>query len=247
MSQYIYGRNAVSEWIENGLPFKKCLVLKGAGGASFERLVERVQKQGKTIQRVDKNKLTEYAGHERHQGIVLLVDAIAYSSIDACISRATASGEPLFLLFLDGLQDPHNLGAIIRSADAAGVHGIVLPRDQSVGLTPAVLKVSAGAAIHVPVVQVTNLVRTMKALKDIGVWFAGADGSAPKTYTSMDFRGPVGIVLGSEGKGMRRLVKENCDFLVSIPMKGQINSLNVSVAAGILMFEARRQKEMTTA
>jgi 23S rRNA (guanosine2251-2'-O)-methyltransferase len=181
-------------------------------------------------------------GHDRHQGVAAQVEMPPYAEMDDLFHQAQKRKEAPFFALLDGVQDPQNLGAIIRSADGAGVHGSISPKDNAVGYTPAVLKASAGAAAYVPVVQVTNLVRTMNALKEAGLWLTGTDHTGDRFYTEIDYKGPLGIVMGSEGKGLRRLVLESCDFLAAIPMKGHVNSLNVSVASALMFFEARRQR-----
>ena len=179
-----------------------------------------------------------------HQGVVADVASVErYVQVEDILDRAEKMNQKPLIGFLDGVQDPHNLGAIIRSADGAGLHGLVIPKDNSVGLTPAVFKASAGAAAHVPVARVTNMVQTMKKLKKMGLWFVGTDHTAEKSYYEMDLAMPIGIVLGSEGQGVRRLVRENCDFLASIPMHGQVNSLNVSVAAALFFFQASQQRQ----
>jgi 23S rRNA (guanosine2251-2'-O)-methyltransferase len=185
------------------------------------------------------------AGHGKHQGLIAEVERFRYATVDDVLQTAAGREEaPLFAL-VDGVEDPHNLGAIIRSADAAGVHGILIPRDRSASVTSVVEKTAAGATAHVHVVQVTNLVRTMEQLKKQGIWMFGADLEGQQDLWGTDFSGPAGIVMGGEDRGLRRLVRETCDFLITIPMFGKMSSLNVSVAAGVVFFEAARQRRGT--
>jgi len=242
MSNWIYGRNAVLEWLQAGLPATEIWVAHGE-----KQILQQIQRMAAEhrleIRQVDRQNLNRRVGHDHHQGVLLFADSEAlYVSPQDILRKAAERQEPPFIALLDGVQDPHNLGAIMRSAEGAGLHGIVLPKDQAVGLTPAVFKASAGAAAHLPVAQVTNLARTMDELKKEGLWLVGSEGDGERRYTEMDWQGPIGIVLGSEGQGLRRLVRSKCDFIVSIPLCGRVTSLNVSVAAALLFFEARRQK-----
>ncbi|MBN1541672.1 23S rRNA (guanosine(2251)-2'-O)-methyltransferase RlmB [candidate division KSB1 bacterium] len=244
MSDWIYGRNAVLEWLSARLPARELWV---AGGENrvLQEIEQAAAKNRLAVRRVDRRRMRQQIGHDHHQGVILLADSEAlYVEPHNLLRIASERGEPPFLALLDGVQDPHNLGAILRSADGAGLHGLIVPKDQSAGLSPAVFKASAGAAAHVAVARVTNLARTMDELKKEGVWLVGSEGDGERLYTQMDWRGAVGIVLGGEGKGLRRLVREKCDFIVSIPLCGKVNSLNVSVAAALLFFEARRQKNL---
>lgn len=206
-------------------------------------IIDAAKKSGVVVHAVDKSVLSEKAGNDKHQGVVAQCRAPAVKD-EVWLARLLETlDEPPFLLILDGVQDPHNLGACLRSADAAGVHAIIAPKDRAASLTPTVIKVASGAAQTVPFIQVTNLSRTLKALKASGVWLVGLDGYAEQTLYQTDLKGPLGIVMGAEGQGLRRLSKENCDFLVKIPMLGSMESLNVSVAAGVCLFEALRQRQ----
>jgi 23S rRNA (guanosine2251-2'-O)-methyltransferase len=242
MKNYLFGRNPVREWLTAGLYGSKIFITPDSGGAIVQEIRVLAAARKIPVEMILKMQLTQLVGHDNHQGLAIEIELPPYVEVEEILQQAVVKGEHSLIALLDGIQDPHNLGAIIRTADGAGFHGVIIPKDNCVGLTPTVFKTSAGAAAHVPVAQVTNLVRTMKLLKDKGLWLFGADENAPKKYFQADYKSPAGIVLGSEGYGLRRLVKENCDFLVSIPMFGKINSLNVSVAAGLLFFEAKRQR-----
>ncbi len=243
MSQFIYGRNPVLEWLAADMPPKKILLARDLKGQAVQEIVQLAGQKKVPLQRFDRQALDKMVGHQHHQGVVAEVDKSAYVEIEGILNVAKGRSELPLVGILDGVQDPHNLGAILRSAEGAGIHGIIIPKDNAVGLTPAVVKASAGAAALMPVAQVTNLARAMDALKEAGLWLIGTDDSAQQSYLQSDLKGPVGIVLGSEGKGMRRLVREKCDFLMRIPLYGKISSLNVSVAAALVFFEARRQRQ----
>ena len=240
----IYGRQPVLEWLEFGLPIKQLILSQEAGGIPIRDILHLAEIRKIDIQRLRASKLEQLAGTEKHQNILAKVDLPSYADIDDIFITAEKKKEPPLIAILDGVQDPHNLGAILRTADAAGIHGVILPKDKAVGITPTVVKSSAGAAAFVPVAPVTNLTRTIEELKKRGLWIAGAADDADKSYSEIDFKGPSAIILGSEGKGMRRLVRENCDFLMRIPMFGRVSSLNVSVAAGLFFYEARRQRAL---
>jgi 23S rRNA (guanosine2251-2'-O)-methyltransferase len=242
MKNYIYGRNPVKEWLTTHMPVSKIFAVQESAGAIVQEIRTLAADRKIPVEMIPKMRLTQLVGHDNHQGLAIEMELPPYVEVDEILAQAAEKRQPGLFAILDGIQDPHNLGAILRTADGAGFHGVIIPKDNCVGLTPTVFKTSAGAAAHVPVAQVTNLARTMKLLKDKGLWLIGADEDAAQKYFEVDYKGPVGIVLGSEGYGLRRLVRENCDFLVSIPMFGQVNSLNVSVAAGLLFFEAQRQR-----
>lgn len=243
MKQLVFGRNSVAEWLATNGPTRILYIMKNSRGAVVDNLMSRAKQQGVKIQYVDKTVLNQMTQNAPHQGVVAEVDFVErYTSWEDFLHLLDRKDTPGLLAILDSVQDPHNLGAIIRSAEGAGLDGLIIPKDRSAGLSPTVFKTSAGAAAHLPVVQVTNLVRTIKELKDLGYWFAGADQSGDRFYDQPDWSGPMGIVLGSEGSGMRRLVREQCDFLIQIPILGTIESLNVSAAAAILFFEAQRQR-----
>lgn len=208
----------------------------------IESLLQLAKKQNVKIEQTSRYELDRLTQEANHQGVLAFCEKARIYHEGDLESMLQALTVPAFLLVLDGIQDPHNLGACFRSADAAGVHAIIAPKDKSVGLTSAVSKVASGAAESIPFVQVTNLVRSMELLKELGVWFYGAAAEASQTIYEMDFRGPTGLVLGAEGAGLRRLTRERCDGLVKIPMQGTVSSLNVSVAAGICLFEVVRQR-----
>ena len=241
MQQLIYGKNPVSEWLRAGLPVEKIWMTRETS-AKTEQDLKKMIPRHVSIQYVNRIQLSKIVKHDQHQGIAIMVQLPDYADLGAISKRAKESGEPPLVAILDHVQDPHNLGAILRSADGAGLHGIIIPKDQAVGLTPAAFKASAGAAVHVPLVRVTNLVRTIQELKEEDYWFVGTHQDGKQSYTDIDYKGPMGIVMGSEGKGIRPLVAKQCDYLVSIPMHGKVNSLNVSIASALLFFEARRQR-----
>jgi len=242
MYSYIYGRNPVLEWLRSGMDIEKIVVAKDGSGAGLTELESLAGKKGFKLERAARQELTRMVKSEHHQGVAARIVLPDYVGLDEILRRAAALGEPPLIAVLDCIQDPGNLGAILRSADGAGVHGIIIPKDHAAPLTPAAFKASAGAAAHVAIAQVTNLTRTIQELKEEGLWFVATDQDAPKRYTEIDLKGPVGLVLGSEGKGVRRLVREQCDFSARIPLRGKVNSLNVSAAAAVLFFESRRQR-----
>ncbi len=239
----IWGRNPVLEWLESDLHVQQIFMSRDAGGRTISD-IEKIAEQKKTpLTRIHPAKLDQMSGTDKHQNIVAKVELPPYADLDDIYKKAEKKNEPLLVAILDGLQDPHNLGAVLRTADAAGLHGVIIPKDRAAGLTPTVIKSSAGAAACVPVVAVTNLSRTIDELKERGAWITGTADDVSTSYIDSDLKGPTVLVLGSEGKGMRRLVREKCDFLVCIPMFGKVSSLNVSVAAGLLFYEARRQRQ----
>jgi 23S rRNA (guanosine2251-2'-O)-methyltransferase len=242
MAHFVYGRKPVEEWLKTALPVKSLFVAHDLRGQVIRDIEKTAKRFGLDVTKLERRELTELVGRDNHQGIAAEIELPAYVDVEDILDVAQKRAEPPFVVFLDGVQDPHNLGAIIRSADGAGVHGIIIPKDKSAGMTPAVLKVSAGAAAFVPIAQVTNLVRAIEYVKTKGLWIFAVDQQAGSDVFQTDMKGPVGLVLGSEGSGIRRLVREKCDFIVSIPMYGNINSLNVSVAAAILFFQVRRQR-----
>ena len=244
MKEIIYGRNPVIEWLNAALPVNRIFIAKDTHGSAVQKVLTLASERHIPVLHVLRAKVDEITGEQyRHQGVAAEIKVPGYASIDDILKNSQRRGEPPLVAVLDSIQDPHNLGAILRSAEGAGIHGIIIPKDKAVGITPIVVKASAGAAAYLPVAQVTNLVRTMSELKDEGFWFVGVDQGGEKDYDQADFQGPMGLVFGSEGKGLRRLVRENCDFVVSIPMYGKVDSLNVSVAAALIFFEARRQRE----
>ncbi len=241
--QRIFGWHAVLAAIEQAPErVHRVWLDEGRAGARAQAVLEAAKAGGIPLERAQRATLDVLAGAQQHQGVVAECAAIDMPHEQDLGAFLAALGTAPFLLVLDGAQDPHNLGACLRSADAAGVHAVVLPRDNAVGITPTVRKVASGAAESVPVFQVTNLARTLEELKAAGLWIAGAAGDGDRDLYSTDLRGPLALVLGAEGKGMRRLTRERCDFLVSIPMAGSVSSLNVSNAAAVCLFEAVRQR-----
>lgn len=243
-SDKVEGRNPVIEALKSGREIDKILVAKGSGEGSINKIIAMAKEKGLIIQYVDKQKLNEMSETKSHQGVIALVAAYEYSSLEDIIENAKRGDKPPFILVLDEIMDPHNLGSIMRTADAVGVNGIIIPKRRSVGLTATVAKTSAGAIEYVPVAKVANIAQTIEKLKDNGIWVAGADMSGEKNHFEENFEGPIAIVLGSEGQGLSRLVKEKCDFLINIPMKGKVSSLNASVAASIIMYEVFRQRQL---
>ncbi len=245
MANIIYGRNPVFEALKAGWKFEKIVIAEHAEGHKIYEILALAGKLGIYVQQVSSKKLMEIAKQANSQGVLAYVHSQVYANPEDILQRCQQLNEPPFLALLDGVEDPHNLGAIVRTADGAGLHGIILPKRRSAGLTSTVAKTSAGASAHVLIVQVTNLSYTMDELKERNVWLVGADQNADQIYYEADLSGALGIVIGAEGSGLHRLVKEKCDFLVKIPMYGKLNSLNVSVAAALIFFEARKQRELT--
>ncbi|MBB5175004.1 23S rRNA (guanosine(2251)-2'-O)-methyltransferase RlmB [Texcoconibacillus texcoconensis] len=240
--EQIVGKNSVIEALKAKRPIHKIMLAEGAQRGQVGQVIQLAKEQKVSIQRVPKQKLDQLAGKEHHQGVIANVASYEYSTVDDILAKARNKQEQPFILILDELEDPHNLGAILRTADAVGVHGVIIPKRRSVGLTATVSKASAGAIEYIPVARVTNLSRTMGELKDEGLWFVGTDAKGEQEYREADFDMPIGLVIGSEGKGMSRLVRETCDFLVNIPMVGGVTSLNASVAASLLMYEVYRTR-----
>jgi len=242
----LLGRNPILEALRAGRPINKILIAKSANIVSLKEITALAKERNILVQFVEKKQLDFMAEGEIHQGIVAQAAAKEYVEWEDVLTQVQARGEaPLFLL-LDGVEDPHNLGAILRTADAAGVHCVIIPKHRAVPLTAGVARASAGAIEYVAVARVTNLVQTIKELKEQGFWIAGTDQDATSVYFQADLKGPLGVVMGSEGSGLGKLVKEKCDFLVSIPMSGKVNSLNVSVAALLVMYEVVRQRTQGT-
>jgi 23S rRNA (guanosine2251-2'-O)-methyltransferase len=243
-SEILYGVHPVLELLRaGGRPVDKLYLLKGRGGGLLEEIIRLSKAQGITLHFESKAVLDRVASTEKHQGVVALVAAKAYDTPEDLIKIAHEKNQPPLVLLLDGVEDPRNLGAIVRTAEAAGVHGIILPRHRSVGLTGAVVKASAGALEYLPMARVVNLGRTMEELKREGLWIVGLEPTASQPYTELDYKGPTGVVVGGEGRGIREGLLRHCDHLVSIPMKGRVESLNVSVAVAILLYEILRQRE----
>ena len=239
----IIGRNAVAEAVKSGRAIDTLLVAKGERGGSVGSIIASCRDKGVVIKEVDRKKLDFICSGSVHQGVAAYAAAHDYSSIDDIFALAEQRGEAPFIIICDELEDPHNLGAVIRSAEAGGAHGIIIPKRRACGVNSTVSKVSAGAVQHMKIARVNNINETIKFLKQNDIWICGTDGQAKTYYYQQDFKMPVAIIIGSEGYGMSRLVKENCDFLVKIPMKGKITSLNASVSAGIVMYEVTKQRE----
>ncbi|MBN3523769.1 23S rRNA (guanosine(2251)-2'-O)-methyltransferase RlmB [Paenibacillus apiarius] len=241
--EFIAGKHSVTEALKSGRTINKIWIADNAQKHLTQPIIAEAKKAGVIIQTVDKRKLDQMAEGVQHQGVVAQVAAYEYVDVEDILARAEAKGEVPFLLLLDEIEDPHNLGSILRTADCTGVHGVIIPKRRSVGLTATVSKTSAGAVEYVPVARVTNLSQTMEQLKERGVWIVGTDVSANQEIYDADvFTLPVALVIGNENKGMGRLIRETCDVLCKLPMAGQINSLNASVAAGIFMYEVVRRR-----
>ena len=235
------GRNALQEALKSGRTVDKVFIAAGETDRALQRLAAEAKEAGAVVVPVDRRKLDAMSFTRAHQGVIAQVAAYDYSTVDEILARAEEKGEAPFLIILDNVEDPHNLGAIIRTANLAGAHGVIIPKRRAVGLTSTVAKTSAGAINYTPVAKVTNIVRTIEELKEKGIWFVCADMGGETMY-DLDLTGPMGLVIGNEGEGVSRLVREACDFTASIPMKGDIDSLNASVAAGVLAYEIVRQR-----
>lgn len=244
-SEFIIGKNPVLEALRSGHPINKIWISEGSQKGQMNQVIDLAKARGIQFQFVPKKKIESLVDADNHQGIVASIAAYEYAELDDLFAKAEARGVEPFFLLLDEIEDPHNLGSILRTADAAGAHGVIIPKRRAVGLTATVAKASAGAIEYVPVVRVTNLARTMDELKQRGLWFAGTDAKGDSDYRDASFDLPIGLVIGSEGKGMSRLIKEKCDFLVRIPMEGNVTSLNASVAASLLMYEVLRKRNPT--
>ncbi|MCI7739633.1 MAG: 23S rRNA (guanosine(2251)-2'-O)-methyltransferase RlmB [Lachnospiraceae bacterium] len=241
MSEQIEGRNAVMEAFRAGRPVDKLYVLDGCQDGPVRSITRIARKNDTIINYVSKDRLDQLSETGTHQGVIAQVAAYEYASVEDILKKAEEKGEPPFIILLDNIEDPHNLGAIIRTANLAGAHGVVIPKRRAVGLTATVARTSAGALNYTPVAKVTNLGKTIDELKEKGMWFVCADMGGTNMY-QLDLKGPMGLVIGNEGEGISPLVKKKCDFVASIPMKGDIDSLNASVAAGILAFEIAHQR-----
>lgn len=242
--EFVAGRNSVAEVLKSGRSINKILVAKGERHGAIREIIGQARSQGLVVQEVETAKLDQITEGVRHQGIVAMVAPVAYAEIEDILGKAQENGEQPFIVLLDELEDPHNVGAILRTSDATGVHGVLLPKRRSSPLTATVAKTSAGAVEYVPVARIGNISQTLKKLKKQGLWVVGADMDGDKNYYEADLTGPIVVVVGSEGQGMGRLTKEECDFVVRIPMKGKITSLNASVACSLLLYEVLRQREL---
>ena len=237
----IEGRNAVLEAFRSGKPIDKLFVLDGCQDGPIRTIVREAKKHDTILQFVTKERLSQISETGRHQGVIAYAAAYEYADVEDMLRLAESKGEDPFLILLDNIEDPHNLGAIIRPANLAGAHGVIIPKRRAVGLTATVAKTSAGALNYTPVAKVTNLAKTMESLKEKGLWFVCADMGGEEMY-DLNLTGPIGLIIGNEGEGVSRLVKETCDFTARIPMNGDIDSLNASVAAGVLAYEIVRQR-----
>lgn len=238
----IEGRNSVIELLESGRDVNKILIAKGEKHGSIHKIIAMAKERKILINEIERNKLNQMAQTPNHQGVIAIVPPFNYCEVEDILEVAKQKNEKPFLLLLDGIEDPHNLGSIIRTAETAGIHGIIIPKRRAASVNSTVNKVSAGAVSYMKIARVNNLNETIRYLKEQDIWICGTDADTKIEYTKQDYKMPIAIVIGSEGFGMSRLVKENCDFLVKIPMKGKITSLNASVSAGIIMYEAVKQR-----
>ncbi len=237
----IEGRNAVLEAFRSGKTIDKLFVLDGCQDGPVRSILREAKKHDTIVNYVAKERLEQLSETGKHQGVIAISAAYEYAEVEDILKNAEEKGEPPFIFILDGIEDPHNLGAIIRTANLAGAHGIIIPKRRAVGLTPTVARTSAGAINYTPVAKVTNLTNTIRDLKERGMWFVCADMDGTSMY-DLNLTGPIGLVIGNEGEGVSKLVRENCDFVASIPMNGDIDSLNASVATGVLAYEIVRQR-----
>ena len=237
----IEGRNAVLEAFRSGKPIDRIYIQDGCQDGPIMSIKREAKKHDTLVKYVAKERLDQMSETGKHQGVIACAAAYEYAQVEDMLALAEQKGEPPFLFLLDNIEDPHNLGAIIRTANLAGAHGVIIPKNRAVGLTATVARTSAGALNYTPVAKVTNLGKTIENLKKKGLWFVCADMGGTTMY-DLDLKGPIGLVIGNEGEGVGRLVKEKCDFVASIPMKGDIDSLNASVAAGVLAYEIVRQR-----
>ena len=242
MEDVIAGRNSVGEALKSGRPLNKLLIAKGERQGSLRELAGMAKDKGILVQEVEPQRLAQLAPGQRHQGVVAMASPVEYAEVEDILAAAEAKGEAPLLVVLDELEDPHNLGAVLRSVDAAGAHGVIIPKRRSCPLSTTVAKTSAGAVEYVPVARVSNLAQTLDKLKKAGIWVAGCDMDGTENYFEASLKGPLALVIGGEGRGLGRLVKEHCDFLVRIPMQGHVNSLNASVACSLVLYEAVRQR-----
>ncbi|MFP7300160.1 23S rRNA (guanosine(2251)-2'-O)-methyltransferase RlmB [Neobacillus niacini] len=238
---FIVGKNPVLEALRSERDINKILIAESSQRGQMQSLIQLAKEANVIVQFVPKKKIDQITD-QNHQGVLAYIAAYQYAEIDDLFQAAEKKNEPPFFLLLDEIEDPHNLGSIMRTADAVGAHGIIIPKRRAVGLTATVAKASTGAIEHIPVVRVTNMARTIDELKERGIWIAGTDASGKQDYRQFDGTMPLGLVIGSEGKGMGRLVRDKCDFLINLPMAGKVTSLNASVAAALLMYEVYRRR-----
>lgn len=240
----VEGRNAVIELLKSEKVVNKLMIVKGEKQGSINEIIKLAKQRGIVISEVDKNKLDQLSETNHHQGVMAFISPIKYKEIDDILAIAKERNEAPFIIIADEIEDPYNLGALIRTAEIAGCHGLIIPKRRAVAVTEVVAKVSCGATEHLAIARVNNINDTIKELKEKGLWIFGTDGSAKDLYYEQDMTGPIAIVIGSEGRGMSKLTMKNCDFLVKIPMNGHITSLNASVSGGIVIFEAVKQRNI---
>jgi 23S rRNA (guanosine2251-2'-O)-methyltransferase len=243
MADWIFGKHAVLEAASAGRDMEKVWLAEGMKKKSVEDLVRQLEDQKVPYHWVPRSKLDQVAENQNHQGVAAQVSSYQYVSVEQIVANAKQKGEHPFLLLLDGIVDPHNLGTVLRTADATGVHGVIIPKRRAVGLTATVAKTSAGAIEYVPVAKVTNMNRTAEYLKDQGVWLVGTDGESKQSYETVDYDMPVALVIGNEGQGISQQLKKKCDFLVRLPMKGRVSSLNASVATGVMLYQVLQSRK----
>jgi 23S rRNA (guanosine2251-2'-O)-methyltransferase len=243
MADWIFGKHAVLEAASAGRDMEKVWLAEGMKKKSVEDLVRQLEDQKVPYHWVPRSKLDQVAENQNHQGVAAQVSSYQYVSVEQIVANAKQKGEQPFLLLLDGIVDPHNLGTVLRTADATGVHGVIIPKRRAVGLTATVAKTSAGAIEYVPVAKVTNMNRTAEYLKSQGVWLVGTDGESKQSYETVDYDMPVALVIGNEGQGISQQLKKKCDFLVRLPMKGRVSSLNASVATGVMLYQVLQSRK----
>ena len=246
ISDQVEGRNSVLELLESERDINKILIAKGEKHGSINKIISLAKQRKIVITEVERKKLNLISENENHQGVIAIVPPFNYVEVEDILNEAKNKGEDPFIVILDGIEDPHNLGSVIRTAETAGVHGVIIPKRRAASVNSTVSKSSAGAVEHMKIARVNNINETIKQLKDEGLWVCGTDGKAENYYYNQDLKGPLAVVIGSEGFGISRLVRENCDFLVKIPMKGKITSLNASVSAGIVIYEILKQRDNNT-
>ncbi|HSN67013.1 MAG TPA: 23S rRNA (guanosine(2251)-2'-O)-methyltransferase RlmB [Fusibacter sp.] len=243
MEDIIYGKNPIIEALEAGHEINKMLLLEGSRDRNLQKIIETARSKKILLQFVDRKMMDKIAEGENHQGVIAYISPYEYYEVDALLQIARDKGEPPFLIICDEITDPHNLGSIIRTANAVGAHGVIIPKRRSAAINQTVVKTSCGAVEYVPVARVTNITQTIKTLQKEGVWIVGTDMGAP-VYHEANLTGSIAIVVGNEGDGISRLVKESCDFMISLPMMGAVSSLNASVACGVVMYEIVRQRNL---
>lgn len=243
MSRTVTGRKPVLEALKSPQSVRKVILMYGTHGKAVDDIRHQARRAGVPVTEVDREKFRQVADDSTAQGVAALLEESEYVEAEDLLERARKLGQQALILVLDEIEDPHNLGALIRTAECAGFHGVILPKHHSAGINETVARTSAGASLHLPAARVANIAQTLEALKEHGVWIVGTDEKGEKRYDEIDYSGPIAVVVGNEGRGIRRLVKEKCDFLVRIPVRGTVTSLNASVAGALVMFEAVRKRE----